>query len=85
MNSDDINIDYEQLERIACLDVQPNILILPSDFQHFFKDINGCLVMNPRRLARGEGSGVFARMVIRGQASEKKDFITQVCAEIVQI
>ena len=85
LNSEDINIDYEQLERIACLDVQPHVLILPSDFQHFFKDVNGCFVMNPQRLTRGDGGNVFSRMVIRGPSSETKDFSTQVCAETVRI
>jgi hypothetical protein len=41
--------------------VQPHVLILPSDLLHFFKELNGCLVMNPQRLAKGESGGVFAR------------------------
>ena len=84
-NSEEINIDYEQLDRVANLDVQPHVLILPSDFQHFFKEVNGCMVMNPGRLARGDGGGVYSRMVIRGTSSENLDFTSQVSSEIIRI
>lgn len=85
MYSEEVNIDYEQLERVARIDIRPDILILPSDFQHFFKEINGCLAMNPSRMARGESGGVFARLVIRGSSTENFKFIDQVSAEIVRI
>ena len=83
--SEEINIDYEQLEKIACLDEQPHVLILPSDFQHFFKEVNGSLVINPQRLVKGDGGNVFTRMVIKGTTSTVEDFSKQVCAEIVRI
>ena len=38
-------MDLEQLETLAKLEVQPHVLILPSDLLHFFKDINGGLVI----------------------------------------
>ena len=66
LNSDEMNIDCEQLERVATLDVQPHVLILPSELQHCIKEVNGQIVMNPHRLSKGESGGVFARMLIKG-------------------
>ena len=87
--SEEMNVDYEQLERIASLDVQPHVLILPSDLLHFIKEVNGCIAMNPQRLARGDGGGVFCRMIIRGATSQSEDksldVNKQVFAEIVRI
>ena len=83
--SEEMNIDYEQLEKVACLDVQPHVLILPSDFQHFFKEVNGSLVINPQRLVRGDGGNVFTRMVIKGTPTAVEDFTKQICAEVVRI
>ena len=35
--NEELNLDLEQLETMAKLDVQPHVLILPSDLNHFFK------------------------------------------------
>ena len=35
--NDEINLDMEQLENMAGLEVKPDVLILPSDLLHFFK------------------------------------------------
>ena len=83
--SEDVNLDSEQLEAIAQFDQQPHVMILPSDLLHFFKDINGGLVMNPQRLSRGEGGGVFARLKIQGGSDEDNPFAKRVSAEIVRI
>ena len=88
-----MNIDHEQLERVASLDVQPHVLIVPSDLLHFFKEVNGCIVMNPHRLTKGEGGGVFCRMIVKGVSSKMKEsvavdnheFSKQFSAEIVRI
>ena len=87
-----MNIDYEQLERVASLDVQPHVLIVPSDLLHFFKEVNGCIVMNPQRLTKGEGGGVFSRVIIKEESTKDKsdtslddDFAKRFCAEIVRI
>lgn len=83
--NEDVNVDYEHLEKHSQLNVQPHVLILPSDLLHFFKDINGCLVMNPSRLTKREGGGVFARMLINPAKSEDQPFAKRVQAEIVRI
>ena len=49
--SEEINIDLEQLESLGKLDVQPHVLILPSDLLHFFKDINGGLGMFSHKIS----------------------------------
>ena len=50
--SEEINIDLEQLESLGKLDVQPHVLILPSDLLHFFKDINGGLGMLSHKMLK---------------------------------
>ena len=102
--NEELNLDLEQLETMGKLDVQPHVLILPSDLNHFFKvksyflvkltisvlifeilfiqDINGGLVMNPSRLTKGAGGGVFCRMAIH---AHKTNFTKHVNAEIVRI
>ncbi len=83
--SEDVNIDLEQLENVGSLPVQPHVLVTPSDLLHFFKDVNGGLVMNPHRLTKGSGGGVFARLAIRGKAGDGVPFTKRVSAEIVRI
>merc|ERR1719510_643395 len=70
--SEEINIDFELLESLGEIEVQPHILITPSDLNHFFKDIDGGLVINPTRLTKGAGGGVFARLAVQTGAKEVK-------------
>lgn len=87
--SEEMNIDYEQLETLGQLDVQPDVLVLPSDLLHFFKDVNGGLVLNPQRLTKGAGGGVFARLAIHGPTAKNNDdncpITKRINAEIVRI
>ena len=83
--SEEMNIDFEQLEAMAQLEIQPHIMITPSDLMHFFKDINGGLVLNPQRLSKGAGGGVFARLAVQGTSSGQAKASKQVVGEIVRI
>ena len=83
--NDEINLDMEQLENIAGFDAKPDVMILPSDLLHFFKDIDGTLAMNPQRLTRGEGGGVFARLKVVPSENEADKKRYSVSAEIVRI
>ena len=88
--NEEVSVDYERFEKYALLPVQPHVLVLPSDVTHFFKDVNGGLVMNPSRLVKGDRGGVFTRMRIRplkkdASKEEKKAFSKRVQAQIVRI
>ncbi|XP_047537222.1 DNA polymerase alpha subunit B [Vanessa atalanta] len=48
----------------AQLPAAPHVLLLPSNFRYFVKEVNGCVVVNPERLAKGVGGGTFARLLI---------------------
>ncbi len=66
--------------------VQPHVLVLPGDLTNFFQELNGCLVTNPQRLAKGESGGVFCRIKIRGLKEDAdQTFVHRVHAEIVRI
>ena len=82
--SEEMNIDFEQLELLGQIEVQPHVLITPSDLMHFFKDVEGGLVINPQRLAKGAGGGVFARLAVQGGTKEVKPS-KKIVGEIVRI
>lgn len=70
--SEDVNLDYSLYERHATLAQKPQILILPSELKQFIKDVNGCLCVNPGRLAKGKIGGSFAKiLLIAGAISSK--------------
>lgn len=84
--SEEVNVDYERLEAVAQLDQVPHVLITPSDLLQFFKDIDGCLVVNPQRLTKGsESGGVFARFCIQGSVKDEALSPKNMMAEIVRI
>jgi DNA polymerase alpha subunit B len=60
--SEEINIDYEQLELKAALPRPPHLLLLPSDLSHFVREVEGTTVVNPGRLTKGPGPGSFCRL-----------------------
>ncbi|XP_026734984.1 DNA polymerase alpha subunit B isoform X1 [Trichoplusia ni] len=64
----------------AQLAVTPHILVLPSNFRYFVKDVNGCVVVNPEHLTKGTGGGTFARLLIASDNNDKK-----ISAQIVRI
>ncbi|XP_061721903.1 DNA polymerase alpha subunit B [Cydia pomonella] len=43
----------------------PHVLLLPSNFRYFVKEVNGTVVVNPERLSKGAGGGTFARLAVR--------------------
>lgn len=81
----EMSIVLDKYERYAKLNVQPHILIVPSDLAHFFKGINGGLVLNPGRLAKGEQGGVFARLRIHPPSNDQVHFIQRIQGEILRI
>ena len=94
-NEDLLTIDYEKLEAHGQIGVRPHVLVLPSDLQHFYKDLgNGAtLAVNPGRLTKREGGGVYARIRIKPRAEdaaseegkEELPFVKRVAADIVRI
>ncbi|XP_054716547.1 DNA polymerase alpha subunit B-like [Uloborus diversus] len=63
--NDEVNINYLRYELNAGIPILPHILILPSDFRYFIKDINGCCCINPERLTKRTTGGTFARIKIK--------------------
>ena len=51
----------------------------------FVQDIDGTLAMNPQRLSRGEGGGVFARLKVTPSEIESDKKRHTMSAEIVRI
>jgi len=63
--SEEVNIDWEQLEMKAGLDRSPHVLLLPSDLTHFVREVEGCTVINPGRITKGPGPGTYCRLGVR--------------------
>nr|XP_036212794.1 DNA polymerase alpha subunit B [Bactrocera oleae] len=72
---DDISFDSFLAARYAKIEQIPNILILPSDQKCFIRVVNGCLAINPGRLADSNG-GTFARFVITPPSNKEE---TNIC------
>lgn len=62
--AEEMNLDLELWTKYAALEVTPHILILPSDLRCFVKNLNGCVIVNPERLAKGLVGGNFARLEV---------------------
>ncbi|CAG9565352.1 unnamed protein product [Danaus chrysippus] len=67
----------------AQLPATPHILVVPSNFRYFVKEVNGCVVINPEHLSKGAGGGTFARLVVRPPTEEKTN--SNIAAQIVRI
>nr|CAD7401440.1 unnamed protein product [Timema poppensis] len=80
-----LNVDLELLEKHTHLGVTPHVLILPSDLRSFIKDINGCVVVNPERLAKGVVGGSFARLVVNPPTSSDGNCAKIISGEVVKI
>jgi len=79
--SEELNVDFENLENYALLDKAPHLLILPSDLTHFVREISGTMVLNPGRLTKGAGPGTYSLLKTRRGEGGKAE--TQV--EIIRI
>ncbi|CAG2063043.1 unnamed protein product, partial [Timema podura] len=80
-----LNVDLELLEKHTHLGVTPHVLILPSDLRSFIKDINGCVVVNPERLAKGVVGGSFARLVVNPPTSSDGNCAKIISGEVIKI
>ncbi|CAH2094507.1 unnamed protein product [Euphydryas editha] len=65
----------------AQLPAAPHLLLLPSNFRYFVKEVNGSVVINPEHLTKGEGGGTFARVLIAPDINPPSG----VAAQIVRI
>ncbi|KAJ8713937.1 hypothetical protein PYW08_007557 [Mythimna loreyi] len=63
--------------QMSCI---PHVLVLPSNFRYFVKEVNGCVVVNPEHLTKGTGGGTFARLRIASDNDDKR-----IAAQIVRI
>ncbi|GBM51226.1 DNA polymerase alpha subunit B [Araneus ventricosus] len=85
--NEEINVDFPRYELHAPLPVMPHVLIVPSDFRYFIKDINGCCCINPERLTKHSSGGTFARLnITRMDANKYKGSITDcIQAQVLKI
>jgi len=84
--SEELNVDYERLEQHAQLPFAPHLLLLPSDLVHFVKEVEpGCVAVNPGRITKGTGPGMFARLTVSCSEDEASQPKLDVRAEIVRI
>lgn len=84
---DDTNLDLEYQHVYCNLPITPHLLIVPSDLKYFIKEVNGCLCINPGRLAKGQTGGSFAHVVVSPPTDQEfSGAITTLAAvEIIRI
>ncbi|XP_066942609.1 DNA polymerase alpha subunit B isoform X2 [Macrobrachium rosenbergii] len=78
-------VDLDQMETHARLPCTPHLLILPSDLRYFIRDLEGCVVVNPERLAKGLVGGTFARLELHPPSQERGSMVGSVNAQIVKV
>ncbi|ESP02897.1 hypothetical protein LOTGIDRAFT_110777 [Lottia gigantea] len=84
--NEDINIDYDHYEDYGRMPVTPHILLLPSDLRYFIKDINGCCVVNPGRLAKGQVGGTFSKLMVKTtEVHTSGSLLPSISAQILKI
>ncbi|KAG8189941.1 hypothetical protein JTE90_009081 [Oedothorax gibbosus] len=84
---EDLNVDSLHCELHASLPVMPHVLVVPSDFRQFIKDVNGCCCINPERLTKHSSGGTFARLKINSIDKEKYkgNIIDSIQAQVIKI
>lgn len=78
-------IDQEQADTNARLPCTPHLLILPSDLRYFIREMEGCVVINPERLAKGLVGGTYARLEIHSATEEKCKIVDRVGVHIIKV
>ncbi|KAL1110259.1 hypothetical protein AAG570_008336 [Ranatra chinensis] len=68
----DVILDLNLWSQYTRLPVTPHILVTPSGLHHFIKVVEGCIVVNPERLAKGLVGGTFASIEVRPKVGEEK-------------
>ncbi|KAB7501412.1 DNA polymerase alpha subunit B [Armadillidium nasatum] len=59
---ENVFINLEQSDLYTRLPFTPHVIITPSDLKGFVKDVEGCLFINPERLAKGKIGGSHCRI-----------------------
>ncbi|KAK9886639.1 hypothetical protein WA026_017560 [Henosepilachna vigintioctopunctata] len=60
----EMNISHVFMETFGMIECLPHLMIMPSTFKGFIRKINGSVVVNPERLAKGNSGGAFADIII---------------------
>lgn len=76
-----VAVDAGLWNSYAQMSSSPHILIMPSNFRYFVKEVNGSVIVNPEHLTKGTGGGTFARL----QIASHRDSELKIAAQIVRI
>lgn len=63
---DQVNLDVTHHELLKYDPVGADILIMPTSFTAFAKIVDSTVIVNPRQLCKGQGTGTYARFTIHG-------------------
>lgn len=66
----DDNIDSERMVDLH-LATTPDILIFPSQFKHFVKNVHDAVCINPGFLCRHQTGGTYARVIMYPNVDER--------------
>ncbi|GFT28239.1 DNA polymerase alpha subunit B [Nephila pilipes] len=85
--NEEVNIDFLHFEHHAALPVMPHVLVVPSDFRYFIKNVNGCCCINPQRLTMHSTGGTFIRLKINQTVTNKYEgsIIDHIQAQVLKI
>ncbi|XP_046343020.2 DNA polymerase alpha subunit B-like [Haliotis rufescens] len=82
---EDVNVDYDHFEVYGRMPVTPHVLVVPSDLRYFVKDVKGCCVVNPGRVAKGQVGGTYCRLVLPSNATDNKQPTSTIAAQVLRV
>ncbi|XP_053377619.1 DNA polymerase alpha subunit B-like isoform X1 [Mercenaria mercenaria] len=79
-------IDYEKFQTTCIMPTTPHILIVPSEFKQFIKEMKGCCCINPGRLTKGLTGSTFAKIVVQvNELENNQSLVKNITAQVVRI
>lgn len=73
-----LGVDLKHWSRHCTMPRRPHLLILPSEFRGFVKEVHGTVVVNPSRLVRGSSGGTYAIIDISAEVSTQPRISAQI-------
>ncbi|XP_052274858.1 DNA polymerase alpha subunit B-like isoform X2 [Dreissena polymorpha] len=84
--NEEMCVDFEKFQTTCFLPTTPHVLVVPSEFKQFVKDIKGCCCINPGRLTKGLTGSTFAKIAIQtNKLSSRQSLVKNITAQVLRI
>lgn len=59
-----VPFDAENWFEFGQMNCTPHVLVLPSELRYFIKEVDGCVVVNPQHVTKGQNGGFCCKLKI---------------------